>query len=51
MLPRNIGADVSSLGLIEYPPLVLRMLRVFLPKIIPYDLARSLLVGIAEFPG
>lgn len=31
-------------------PLVLRMVRVLLKEVIPNDLARSLLIRIAEFP-
>lgn len=49
-LPRDVNADVSGLDLIEHPPLVLRVVRVFLTKIIPNDLSRSVLVDIAEFP-
>lgn len=49
-LPRDVDANVGGLYFIERPPLVLRVARVFLTKIIPDDLPRSALVGIAEFP-
>lgn len=49
-LPRNVDANIGGLDVIEHPPLVLRVVRVFLTKIISDDLPRSVLVGIAEFP-
>lgn len=49
-LPRDIDANVGGLDLIEHPTLVLRVVRVFLTKIIPDDLPRTVLVDIAEFP-
>ena len=42
--------NVSSLGFNQHPPLVLRVVRVRLAEIIPDDLPRSVLLGIAEFP-
>jgi hypothetical protein len=49
-LPRDVDANVGGLGFIEHPPLVLRVLWVSFPKIVPDDLPRSVLVGVAEFP-
>ena len=46
----NVDANVGGLGFIEHPPLVLRVFWVLFTKIIPDDLPRSGLVGIAEFP-
>jgi len=49
-LPRDIDANVGGLDFIEFPPLVLRVVRVFLAKIIPDDFPRTRLVGITELP-
>lgn len=50
-LPRDVDANVGGLDFIEHPALVFRVVRVLLAKIIPDDLPRTLLIGIAEFPG
>ena len=49
-LPRDVDANVGGPDFIKHPPLVLRVFRVFFTKIVPDDLPRSVLVGIAEFP-
>lgn len=49
-LPTDVDANVGGLDFIEHPPLVLRVFWVFFSKIVPDDLPRSMLVGVAEFP-
>lgn len=49
MLPRHTGANIGSLCFIEHPALVLRVVGVFLTKVVADDLPGSMLVGITEF--
>lgn len=48
MLSRDVGTNVSCLGFVKHPPLVLGVVRVFTTEIVPDDLPGSLLIEITE---